>query len=56
MEFTKQQLVELQAFDRNKLDPATALSYDLLIQSMENGDTVKVITESLETLYVNEAI
>jgi uncharacterized protein (DUF885 family) len=36
MEFTKQQLVELKAFDRNKLDPATALSYDLLIQSMEN--------------------
>jgi uncharacterized protein (DUF885 family) len=36
MQLTKQQLVELKAFDRNKLDPATVLSYDLLIQSMEN--------------------
>lgn len=36
MQLTKQQLVELKAFDRSKLDPATALSYDLLIQSMEN--------------------
>ena len=36
MQLTKQQLVELKAFDRSKLDPATALSYDLLVQSMEN--------------------
>jgi uncharacterized protein (DUF885 family) len=36
MQLTKQQLVELKAFDRNKLDPATVLSYDLLVQSMEN--------------------
>ncbi|WP_226991277.1 DUF885 domain-containing protein [Paraglaciecola psychrophila] len=36
MQLTKQQLVELKAFDRNKLDPGTVLSYDLLVQSMEN--------------------
>jgi uncharacterized protein (DUF885 family) len=36
MQLTEQQLVELKAFDRSKLDPATTLSYDLLIQSMEN--------------------
>ncbi|MBL4673737.1 MAG: DUF885 domain-containing protein [Arenicella sp.] len=35
MEITKAQLVELKAFDRSKLDDATALSYDLLVQSME---------------------
>jgi len=36
MEITKKQLVELKAFDRSKLDEPTALSYDLLVQSMEN--------------------
>jgi len=36
MEITKKQLVELKAFDRSKLDQATTLSYDLLIQSMED--------------------
>lgn len=35
MEITKKQLVELQAFDKAKLDDATALSYDLLVQAME---------------------
>lgn len=35
MQITKQQLVNLQAFDRDKLDQATALSYDLLAQSLE---------------------
>ncbi|MFT6406930.1 MAG: hypothetical protein ACJAQ6_000340 [Arenicella sp.] len=35
MEITKTQLVELKAFDRSQLDDATALSYDLLIQSMQ---------------------
>ena len=35
MEITKKQLVELKTFDRSKLDQATTLSYDLLIQSME---------------------
>lgn len=35
LKITKNQLVELQAFDRSKLDAATALSYDLLVQSME---------------------
>jgi uncharacterized protein (DUF885 family) len=35
MEITKKQLVELQAFDSDKLDQATKLSYDLLVQSME---------------------
>jgi uncharacterized protein (DUF885 family) len=35
MEITKKQLIELQAFDRDKLDKATKLSYDLLLQSME---------------------
>jgi uncharacterized protein (DUF885 family) len=35
MEITKKQLVELQTFDRDKLDNATALSYDLAVQSME---------------------
>ncbi len=36
MEITKKQLAELKAFDRSALDEATALSYDLLVQSMEN--------------------
>ncbi|WP_289029011.1 DUF885 domain-containing protein [uncultured Paraglaciecola sp.] len=36
IEITKQQLAELLTFDRAKLDQATALSYDLLVQSMEN--------------------
>jgi len=35
LEITKKQLVELKAIDRSKLDEATALSYDLLVQSME---------------------
>ena len=35
-EITKQNLVELKTIDRSKLDPATALSYDLLMQSLEN--------------------
>jgi uncharacterized protein (DUF885 family) len=35
MEITKKQLIELNAFDRSKLDQATALSFDLLVQSME---------------------
>ena len=35
LEITKQQLVELNAFDKSKLDTSTALSYDLLVQSME---------------------
>jgi uncharacterized protein (DUF885 family) len=35
IEITKKQLVELKEFDRSKLDDATALSYDLLVQSME---------------------
>lgn len=35
MEMTKKQLVELKAFDRSKLDADTTLSYDLLVQSME---------------------
>lgn len=35
IEIVKKQLVELQAFDRSKLDDATALSYDLLVQAME---------------------
>jgi len=32
----KAQLAELNAFDRSKLDESTALSYDLLVQSMED--------------------
>lgn len=36
MEITKKQLAELKAFDRSALDEPTALSYDLLVQSMEN--------------------
>lgn len=36
MEITKTQLVELKAFDKSQLDEATALSYDLLVQSMED--------------------
>ncbi len=36
LEITKKNLVELNAIDRAKLDPATALSYDLLKQRMEN--------------------
>ncbi|GAA6139895.1 DUF885 domain-containing protein [Arenicella sp. 4NH20-0111] len=36
LEFSKQNLKELQTFDRSKLDQATALSYDLLTQSLEN--------------------
>lgn len=35
LKITKNQLIELQAFDKSKLDDATALSYDLLVQSME---------------------
>jgi uncharacterized protein (DUF885 family) len=35
MEMTKKQLLELQAFDRDKLDQATTLSFDLLVQSMQ---------------------
>jgi uncharacterized protein (DUF885 family) len=35
MQITKKQLIELQAFDRSKLDEATTLSFDLLVQSME---------------------
>ena len=35
MKITKMQLIELQAFDRAKLDQATALSFDLLVQSMQ---------------------
>jgi uncharacterized protein (DUF885 family) len=35
LEITKKQMVELKSFDRSKLDEATALSYDLLVQSME---------------------
>jgi len=35
LELTKQQLAELNAFDRSKLDDDTALSYDLLAQSLE---------------------
>jgi uncharacterized protein (DUF885 family) len=34
IEITKAQLAELKAFDRSQLDDATALSYDLLVQSM----------------------
>lgn len=36
LEFSKKNLNELKAIDRTKLDPATALSYDLLAQSLEN--------------------
>lgn len=35
IEITKKQLAELKTIDRSKLDNATTLSYDLLIQSME---------------------
>jgi uncharacterized protein (DUF885 family) len=35
LEITKKQMVELKSFERSKLDEATALSYDLLVQSME---------------------
>lgn len=35
LEITKTQLAELKAFDKSKLDADTALSYDLLMQSME---------------------
>lgn len=35
LEITKRQLTELKAFDKSELDEATALSYDLLVQSME---------------------
>lgn len=35
IEITKKQLVELQSFDRDKLDQATVLSYDLLVKSMK---------------------
>ncbi len=35
LEFTKQNLAELKTIDKSKLDSATALSYDLLKQSME---------------------
>jgi len=33
----KQQLTELKTIDRTKLDEPTALSYDLLVQSLENS-------------------
>ena len=36
LEISKKNLNELGNIDRNKLDPATALSYDLLRQSIEN--------------------
>jgi uncharacterized protein (DUF885 family) len=36
MQLTKQNLKELKAFDRSKLDADTALSYDLLVQQYEN--------------------
>ena len=36
IELTKKQLAELKTFDKSKLDESTALSYDLLVQSMEN--------------------
>ena len=36
LNITKQNLAELKTIDRSKLDPATALSYDLLTQSLEN--------------------
>jgi uncharacterized protein (DUF885 family) len=35
LEITKKQVAELKSFDRSKLDQASALSYDLLVQSME---------------------
>ena len=35
IEITKKQLRELKSFNRSDLDEATALSYDLLVQSME---------------------
>ena len=35
IEITKKQLRELKSFNRSNLDEATALSYDLLVQSME---------------------
>jgi uncharacterized protein (DUF885 family) len=37
LEIMQQQLVELKAFNRNKLDQATALSYDLAMESMQQG-------------------
>ncbi len=36
LEITKNQLVELKRIDRSKLDDATALSYDLMMESMQN--------------------
>ena len=36
IEITKKQLAELKGFDKSKLDESTALSYDLLVQSLEN--------------------
>ena len=36
LNITKKNLAELKTIDRSKLDPATALSYDLLTQSLEN--------------------
>jgi uncharacterized protein (DUF885 family) len=35
IKITKKQLVELQAYDRDKLDEATLLSFDLAVQSMQ---------------------
>jgi uncharacterized protein (DUF885 family) len=35
MQITKKHLIELKAFDVNKLDEETTLSFDLLVQSME---------------------
>ncbi len=35
LEITKKQVVELKSFDRSKLDEATTLSYDLLVQLMK---------------------
>ncbi|MFT4941183.1 MAG: hypothetical protein ACI88A_004247 [Paraglaciecola sp.] len=35
IKITKKQLIELQAYDRDKLDEATLLSFDLAVQSMQ---------------------
>ena len=35
LEITKRQLTELKSFDKSELDESTALSFDLLVQSME---------------------
>lgn len=36
LEYSKQNLAQLKMFDRSKLNSATVLSYDLLMQSLEN--------------------